>query len=215
MNKKTVLAFSGGVDSTVLLYHLLDQGDQVFPVFFDYGSKHNKREFQAAERIAKSLGVTIRTIDLGFLPQLVKSNLLTGGGSIPDGQSYDQQSLVVPGRNSVFGAVMIAYAETLEADRIALAIHADDHSIFPDTRPEWVAALRLLTFHASAGCVGLYTPFNHMSKRELIEAGKLLRVNFSWTWTCYQGGVQPCGSCKACVLRRESFLSAGMVDPVN
>ena len=53
---KTVLVYSGGMDSTVLLYHLLANGDSVSTLSVDYGQRHRKELIQAAE-ITTKLGI--------------------------------------------------------------------------------------------------------------------------------------------------------------
>ena len=70
---KVVLLYSGGLDSTVLLYHLRDQGHQVVCLSFDYGSKHARKELAAAEEICKGLDIPRETIKLDFINQLVQN----------------------------------------------------------------------------------------------------------------------------------------------
>lgn len=48
---KTALALSGGVDSTTVLQWLLDRGDSVVCVQFQYQSKHNIFEVAAAQQV--------------------------------------------------------------------------------------------------------------------------------------------------------------------
>jgi asparagine synthetase B (glutamine-hydrolysing) len=50
---KTVLIYSGGLDSTVLLYELRAAGDEVLALSIDYGQRH-RRELAHAERIARA-----------------------------------------------------------------------------------------------------------------------------------------------------------------
>ncbi len=57
-----------------------------------------------------------------------------------------KDNVVVPERNTIFASILIGYADSVKADRISLANHADDNAIFPDTRPEWVAAIRLTAY---------------------------------------------------------------------
>ena len=103
MSQKTVLSFSGGLDSGVLLYHLLEQGDEVYCLNFTYGSRHNQREQACAREICEKLGVPFIDIELPFIHKLYQSALLKGGEELPKG-TYSEENLkqtVVPGRNTI------------------------------------------------------------------------------------------------------------------
>lgn len=207
---KTILSYSGGLDSTVLLYHLIAQGDEVYCLYFSYGSKHSERELQAARAICNLLKVTLQVVSLDFINDLFQSSLLKNSSEkLPEGKPSDasMQSTVVPGRNSIFASIMMGYAESIDANRIALATHADDHAIYPDTRPEWVAALRLLAFHGTVKQIGVYTPFSEITKKEICQLGLKLGVPFEKTWSCYKGAQVPCGVCGACDGREKALQS--------
>jgi 7-cyano-7-deazaguanine synthase len=217
MTQKTVIAFSGGMDSATLLYQLLHAGDEVFCVNFDYGSKHGAQERKYAAEFCRTLGVSYREIALPFINQLFRSNLLQSGGEIPKA-GYDKATMaqtVVPGRNSIFMSILAGYAESIGASRIAIANHAGDHYLYPDCRPEWVAAMSLTIFHSSDHKVRLFAPFAHMDKSSICQLGESLNVPYENTWSCYVGGEQHCGSCGTCRERKQAFIAAGVEDPTS
>ena len=80
---KAVLIYSGGLDSTTLLYEFRDS--IALAVSFDYGSKHNAREIAFAAEHCKQLGIKHLIIPLDFISQCFRSNLLLSGGDIPEG----------------------------------------------------------------------------------------------------------------------------------
>jgi 7-cyano-7-deazaguanine synthase len=43
--------------------------------------------------------------------------------------------------------------------------------------------------------------------------GLELGVPFGETWSCYRGGLKPCGTCDSCLLRAKAFGDAGIEDP--
>ena len=57
---RAVLVYSGGLDSTTLLYEYKDS--IALAVSFDYGSKHNKRELEFAALNCKRLGIRDDTV---------------------------------------------------------------------------------------------------------------------------------------------------------
>jgi len=95
---KVVTLYSGGLDSTVLLYHLREEGHEVIALSFDYGQTHRKEVFCAAF-ICKGLkinrylcGIALPTFNVPLM----------GGGEIPDGYYTDEsmKKTIVPSRNA-------------------------------------------------------------------------------------------------------------------
>jgi len=99
-----IMSLSGGMDSSTLLAYLLDQGNSVECVSFEYGSKHNKYERVAAEKVASHYAVPLHKMDLTPLMVGFRSDLLKTGGKIPEGHYTDSSMsrTVVPGRNMIF-----------------------------------------------------------------------------------------------------------------
>ncbi|MFM9017546.1 MAG: 7-cyano-7-deazaguanine synthase QueC, partial [Verrucomicrobiota bacterium] len=190
---RTALIYSGGVDSTVLLAHLLAEGREVHCLSVDYGQRH-RRELEAARAICAHYGVDHRLADLRALAPLFGSNALTGGVKVPEGH-YEEESMkatVVPNRNMLLISVATAWAVSLKAESVAYGAHGGDHAIYPDCRPEFAEALdravRLADWHE----VRLERPFVKMDKAAIVRRGAELDVPFSLTWSCYVGGERHC-----------------------
>lgn len=218
MSVKCVVLVSGGIDSTVLLYSLVNRYE-CYPLTVNYGQRHMK-ECIAARNICEArdhnLLLRYRYVDLPGLKALLPS-ALTGVGEVPEGH-YAAESMkqtVVPGRNLIFLAVAAGYAEALKAKFVAYAAHAGDHYIYPDCRPGFVDAANIVLSRSSDGMVGLHAPFLDMSKADLVKIGTGLTVPFRLTWSCYEGGDVHCGVCGTCVERREAFQKAGVPDPTK
>lgn len=204
---KTVLVYSGGMDSTTLLYQLLNAGDEVRAVSFNYGQRH-KKELLCAAKICKKLNVPHVTIDVRSINKLMLGSALTSKNiKVPHGHYEDatMRSTVVPNRNMVFISLATAYAVSLKFDRIALAVHAGDHAIYPDCRPDFIKKVDAVTRIANYESIKVYAPFMNKSKTDIARIGRKLGVPFEETWTCYQGGVKPCGKCGSCVERAEAL----------
>src|SRR5687767_1696679 len=140
---KTVAIFSGGLDSTVLLYDLVAAGDQVLALSIDYGQRHRK-ELDHARAIAAGLGLEHRIADLrGITPLLGGSSQTSDHVPVPYGH-YAEETMkltVVPNRNMIMLAVAGGWAIAEKADRLAYGAHSGDHTIYPDCRPEFAAAM--------------------------------------------------------------------------
>ncbi len=212
---KTVLIYSGGLDSTVLLYELLATEDTVLALSVDYGQRH-RVEIEHARRTAESLRVEWQLADLSGIAHLLAGSSLTRAEiAVPHGHYAEDtmKQTVVPNRNMIMLAVAAGWAIGRQADRVAYAAHAGDHTIYPDCRPEFAAAVdgafRLADWHP----IELYCPFIAMTKAEIVARGAALRVDFGRTWSCYEGGPIHCGRCGTCFERREAFLRARVPDP--
>lgn len=215
--KKVVMGLSGGLDSAALCAYYLDREFEVFPLIFYYGSKHNLMENMAAHQLCKHWGLTREVVDLSFIGNLFRSNLLVGQGEIPEGHYLEEnmRQTVVPARNMIFLSILAGYAESLGADRIALGVHAGDHFIYPDCRPEFLTPMGLAIEAATDGKVVLETPFSHIDKTEILRRAVALKVPLEMTRTCYKASTLACGKCGSCNERLEAFQKLGLEDPLE
>ncbi len=202
---KALLIYSGGMDSTTLLHEY--RQDIALAVTFDYGSKHGAREIACAVDNCRRLGVRHLVIPLSFMGQYFKSSLLQGGEDIPEGSYADEnmRSTVVPFRNGIMLAVAAGLAESYGLDTVLLANHSGDHAIYPDCRPEFVAAFDEAVRTGTYEGIRVVSPYCHLSKRDIALRGKDLGVDYSRTYSCYKGGEKHCGKCGTCVERKEAL----------
>ena len=204
--RDSLLIYSGGMDSTVLLH---DRKDSIkLAVNFNYSSKHNERERECAEMNAQALGIPLLKINLGFINKYFKSNLLQSGGEIPEGH-YEDESMkqtVVPFRNGIMLAIAVGLAESNDLDTVLYANHAGDHVIYPDCRRAFQVAMDEAAKQGTYNEVSVYSPYVNANKRAIALLGKRLGVDFSKTYSCYKGGVTHCGMCGTCVERKEALL---------
>lgn len=225
-SKKAIVLLSGGLDSTTVLALVQSQGFAVYSLSFDYGQSH-RVELEAAARIAERAGVTQHRI--------VKVDLRSFGGSaltddivVPKARSVQEigrgvPSTYVPARNTVFLSLALAWAEVIGATDIFIGVNALDYSGYPDCRPEFIQAFEAMANLATkAGTedgvrLKIRTPLIAMSKREIIDTGLMLGVDYSLTTSCYDPSVMgtPCGQCDACLLRLKGFAEAGLADPLR
>jgi len=217
---KAVVIFSGGMDSTVLLTSVVRRkgSSNVEAINFHYGSKHNDTERRAAKAVVQELNVLLRLIDLDFM-HMFKSDLLKGGGDIPQGHYEDEsmKATVVPCRNMIMIAIAAGYAESIGASAVYLGSHAGDHAIYPDCRPEFNLPMGAAVVAATDSKVTVRMPFEKLSKADLVTLGTDSRIKapLHLTWSCYEGREWQCGKCGTCVERIEAFMEAGYIDPVK
>ena len=214
---QTVLIYSGGVDSTTLLYHLLGDGHEVKTLAVDYGQRHHI-EIDCAKNIAQCLGVELEVADMKGISHLLGGSSLTSPDlAVPEGH-YAEESMkqtIVPNRNMIMLAVAVGWAISHKYDTVSYAAHGGDHAIYPDCREEFAQALDKTIQLADWHQVSLHRPFVEMTKADIIKMGAKLDVPFEKTWSCYKGGKLHCGCCGTCVERREAFYLSGVNDPTS
>jgi len=122
---------------------------------------------------------------------------------------------VVPNRNPILFTIAVGMASARGWQRVAAAVHAGDHFVYPDCRPEFVTAFDEMEARALEGMgeVAFHAPFVEWSKAAIVAEGARLGVPFAATWSCYRGDALHCGRCGTCVERREAFHLAGVDDP--
>ena len=217
--KKTVIIYSGGMDSTALLYSLLRDGAEVYALSINYGQRH-RRELVAAveivsEAVTRGYRLQHKIVDLSALkPLLAGSSQSDDSVPVPHGH-YAEESMkqtVVPNRNMIMLAVAGAWAISVKADSISYAAHMGDHTIYPDCRDEFCIPLSQALWHADWHHVKLERPFLQMSKADIVTIGTLVGAPISSSYSCYEGGAVHCGKCGTCVERREAFKIAKVKD---
>lgn len=212
---KSVIIYSGGLDSTVLLYHLRAAGDHPHALSIDYGQRH-RCELAAAARICEGCGVPHSTADLSSIqPLLAESSLTSPEIEVAEGHYTEatMKSTVVPNRNMIFLALATGHALSIGASRVAYAAHSGDHAIYPDCRNEFADAMAAAMALADWNTVELMRPFVDWTKAGIVRRGAELGVPFVQTWSCYKGGDLHCGRCGTCIERREAFALADVDDP--
>jgi len=196
---RVVVCFSGGLDSTVLVYKLVDEGHEVLPLAFDYGQRHS-RELSSAFEICKR-----KKLDLVIYKVEFPAGNLVAGFRDTQAEPLVGSATVVPCRNLVFLTMGAAYAYSQAADAVAMAAHAGDHAVYADCRTPFLVAVEHLIRATYGDTIKFLAPFLAMSKAEIVTLGQTLKVPFSETWSCYAGLAMPCGTCGACIERSNAL----------
>lgn len=207
-----------------MLAHAVAGGFDVHAMTFRYGQRHVS-EIEAARRVAERYGVrdhVVVDIDL----RTFGGSALTADIAVPKDRSAQAMAegipiTYVPARNTIFLSFCLAWAEVLGATDIFIGVNALDYSGYPDCRPEYVAAYeRMANLATREGVEGstpirIRTPLLHLTKREIVELGLSLGVDYSITLSCYDPAPsgEACGHCDACRLRLKGFADAGIEDP--
>ena len=211
--RNSLIALSGGVDSTTLLYEYREE--IACAVGFDYGSKHNARELAAAKAICRELEIPYLIIPLAFIEEYFRSDLLLSGGEMQLGDYSEENmsSTVVPFRNGIMLSVLAGLAESRDLQQVLIANHFGDHAIYPDCRESFVTPMGEAITAGTSNGVKLVAPYTKLTKAEIVARGTRLGVPYDKTYSCYQGGERHCGRCGTCRERHDAFVANGLEDP--
>ncbi|WP_017589955.1 7-cyano-7-deazaguanine synthase QueC [Nocardiopsis ganjiahuensis] len=216
----TTVLLSGGLDSTVLATSIVREhgADSVDTLTIHYGQRH-VRELEAAAEVSAALGVRHDVIDLSVLGSHLTSALTpsSDGGNVPHGHYAEptMAATVVPNRNAILLMVAVGVASARGHSGVATAVHAGDHPVYPDCRPEFVEAVARAAEAGTDGQVTVTAPFVDMAKAEIAALGHRVEAPVHLSWSCYEGGETHCGRCGTCVERAEAFHVAGLSDPTS
>ena len=223
---KALVLFSGGLDSTVCLALAIEKygAENVTALSIYYGQKHTK-ETDSAKAVAAHYGVQLRTLDLALIFADSDCTLLKGSsGDIPK-ETYAEQlsrtdgkpvSTYVPFRNGLFLSSAASIALSLGCGVIYYGAHSDDAAgnAYPDCSTEFNDAINSAIFIGSGKQLRVEAPFVTKTKADVVAEGIRLNVPFEMTWSCYEGGVKPCGLCGTCRDRAAAFAANGIKDPL-
>lgn len=213
--KRVVAIYSGGMDSFTLLHRLLREGYEVHALSFNYGQRHSK-ELQFARRVCAELNLSHKEVDITAINQLLQGSSLTDNIEVPEGhyEAENMKSTVVPNRNMIMLSLAIGYAVSIKADAVYYGAHGGDHAIYPDCRPLFVEKMNEVSQVANYEPVAVEAPYLYADKIQILREGLEMGLDYSKTWTCYNGRERACGKCGSCIERLEAFSVNGAVDPL-
>lgn len=224
MSKVLVLA-SGGLDSSALLHKAVKEygASNVFALNMYYGQKHHK-EMECFQWQIERLGIeNFRVLDLSAIfAGYTGCTLLKDGGAIPH-KSYAEQlaekpgtvSTYVPFRNGLFLSVAASIAQQEGCDTLWYGAHADDAAgdAYPDCTPEFIEAMSDAIWEGTGQAINMYGPWAKLNKAGVVAEGiaaGMTQEDFDHTWSCYEGGDEPCGVCGTCIDRKAALEANGL-----
>ena len=223
---RSLVLLSGGLDSaTCLAMKVAEYGrDNVMALNVFYGQRHS-REIESSRKIASHYGVRLEEFDLKSIMEGSDCPLLTGSDREIEHGSYAEQqgkaengtvSTYVPFRNGLMLSIAAARALINGCTEICYGAHADDAagSAYPDCTPQFYKAMDESIYEGSGHILHLSAPLISFTKADVVREGLRLGVPYGMTWSCYEGGNEPCHRCGTCIDRENAFKANGTIDPL-
>jgi len=220
--KRGVLLFSGGLDSTTTLYHAI-QNDYILDLItFSYSQKH-LIEIEKAKLFSNLLNIKNHLV-YNLDPSIFISSALTSNLQVPKNRKniLEEKNIpvtYVPARNLIFLSIATAYAESHSIGNIFIGINNIDYSGYPDCRPNFINSCeKTINLATGKENIRIHSPLLNMTKIEIIQYALKLNLPFEHTWSCYDPLIKnnilkPCLECDSCLIRIDAFNKAGVIDP--
>jgi 7-cyano-7-deazaguanine synthase len=215
---KAVIPVSGGIDSSVIYRSILKSGefDEIHTVTFDYGQRHRKEIDSARMQVISS--TTHRVLDVTFLKNILASSITRDNIAVAKTKDVlgDPQTVnYVPNRNMILLSICTGFAESIEADIVFHgAALVDSQAGYWDGSIEFLDQINKINDLNRRHRVKVEAPLITKTKQQIIELGIESGLDFSRTWTCYEGKEEACGECPSCSSRIKGFIDAGYIDPI-
>ena len=220
VNKKALVLFSGGLDSTTMLAMVKSNGYEITALTINYNQRH-VTEIDFSKKSLSQLQINKQIIfDLDL--SKIGGSALTDDIPVPIDSNDNIPTTYVPARNTIFLSLASSFAERLNISDIFIGANIIDYSGYPDCRPEFIKSFeKTINLGTKLGVEGsrfrIHTPLIKMTKAEIIRKGHSLGVDYSLTLSCYNptdSGLA-CGKCDSCKFRKDGFKKAGLSDPTK
>jgi 7-cyano-7-deazaguanine synthase len=211
---ETGLLLSGGLDSCILLAHLLDAGRTVRPIYIRTGVAWQAEEWGSVRRFLGAVRTSqLRDLVSLELPldDLYGNHWSMTGLGVPSLGTSDE-SVYLPGRNPLLLIKAAVWCQMHGIEELALATLASNP--FADATEDFFAAFERAVTLAGTAPLRISRPFATRSKREVMELGREYPLEHTFSCIAPHDELH-CGECNKCGERKAAFKTAGLTDPTS
>jgi len=205
---------SGGLDSSILVGHLLRNGHRVRPFYVQSDLVWQRAELPAVNRYLARLRETFGGLQPLVVLELPLADLYDGhwsltGSNPPDAHSPDE-AVYLPGRNALLLVKAAIWCQLHGIEQLALGVLGTNP--FADATPEFFDAFEATLDCGAGSRLRVLRPFGTLTKCQVMELGRGLPLE--WTFSCIApvSGLH-CGQCNKCAERQAAFRQVGWPDP--
>jgi 7-cyano-7-deazaguanine synthase len=202
---------SGGLDSCILLAHLLRQGHGVQPFYVRGGLLWEQAELRALRGFLRGVAAPgleeLAILDLP-LADLYGTHWSVDGRNAPDAQS-PASAVYLPGRNALLSIKPAIWCAMRGIGQLALATLAGNP--FADAGDEFFGDFQQAIDRATGSRLAILRPFARLRKKDVLELGRGLPLELTFSCIVPNDGLH-CGRCNKCAERRLAFAIASMED---
>ncbi len=206
------LLLSGGLDSSILLGHLLRQGHRVQPFYVRAQLAWETEELQAARRYLEALASpaleSLVVLEMPLRDLYADHWSITGRG-VPDAAS-DDAAVYLPGRNALLVIKAALWCQMHHIETLMLGVLGS--SPFADASSAFFRDLQSALNRGPAPPIHLETPLAACDKRQVLQLAAGLPLELTFSCISPRDGTH-CGRCNKCWERAVVFRRLGIEDP--
>ena len=206
------LLLSGGLDSCILLGHLLKNEHTVRPLYIRSDLVWQPAEFSAVERFIAAMATAklqqLVVLDLP-LRDLYGHHWSVTGSATPDASTPDD-AVYLPGRNALLTVKAALWCHLNSVEKLALAVLRSNP--FSDASDGFFDQFEAALNCATGGSLRIVRPFQRLAKREVMKLGRRLPLELTFSCIAPVEGLH-CGGCNKCAERKDAFRMIGAEDP--
>jgi len=206
------LLLSGGLDSSILLGMLLREGRSVHCLYVRSGLFWEPDELRAIERFRQAMAsprlCPVKVLDLPLADLYGEHWSVTGHGF--PGAATPDDAVYLPGRNALLAIKAGIWCRVQRIDELALGILTGNP--FPDATQAFFDDFESALNRSIGGRLRIVRPFAHLTKREVLQRGRGLPLELTFSCIAPVDGLH-CGRCNKCAERNAAFGQIGLEDP--
>lgn len=208
------LLASGGLDSSILLAHLVDRRNRAQPIYIRFGVTWQDAELAALRRFLAALDRSrlepLVVLDLP-IADLYGDHWSITGRDVPGAETPDE-AVYLPGRNLLLAVKAALWCQLRGIEQLALAPLRSNP--FSDTTPAFFAEFESIVSRSTGGPLRIVRPFADFTKRQVMQIGRDYPLHATFSCINPRGGLH-CGVCNKCAERQEAFCLIGELDPTT
>jgi 7-cyano-7-deazaguanine synthase len=199
---------SGGLDSCILLKHLLDVGRTVKPFYIRSGLCWQAAEQEALGRYLGAVAVLrlepLAVLDLP-LEDVYGDHWSITGRDVPEAGTPDE-AVYLPGRNALLTIKAALWCQMHGIDELAIATLRSNP--FEDASASSFDRLGAVLSGMGPRPIRLVRPFGELEKWQVMELGRNFPLELTFSCIAPRGRAH-CGRCNKCAEREEAFRLIG------
>lgn len=239
--EKNIIVLSGGLDSTILLYHMIHnlkiKRRNIIALSFKLQNQYilntdankclyqnNIAELEFAKKTTKKLKIKHIIVDLTYMNEIL--NVMRNDKRFNvKSKKRKKETTSLPYRNMVMLSNALMYAEIYKCQNIYLGYQKQDQYGYWDTKSDFLESIQNTARLNPDHKIKIHTPFLNYDKKTEIELAKKINVPLEDTWTCYNPLMKrldylknnrvfySCKQCKSCLERLSNFEKLKINDP--
>jgi 7-cyano-7-deazaguanine synthase len=205
---------SGGLDSSILLSHLLDLGWRVKPFYIRSGLCWQAAEKSALERylvaVADEQLEPLTVLDLP-LADVYGNHWSITGHNVPEAGTTDQ-AVFLPGRNALLTIKAALWCQMHGIDELAVGTLRSNP--FEDASTSYFAKLEDVLSGSRFRPFHFVRPFGDLDKQQVMDIGRTYPLDLTFSCIAPHDGAH-CGQCNKCAERQAAFDLIGSNDATD